>query len=97
MHVEQVSAILADPGTYAARSRAFVETFVRPHGLAAPAAEHFVAAVESLASLHPQPRPRPAVDRVLIRLLRPVARAVAQASARQKSSRKAANREAAVP
>ena len=97
VHVEQVSAILADPGTYAARSRAFVETFVRPNGLAAPAAEHFVAAVEALAGTHPVPRHRPALDRLLIRMLRPMARAVEQASARQKASRKAANREAAVP
>lgn len=96
VHVEQVSAILADPGTYAARSRSFVEAFVRPRGLAVPAAEHFAAAVESLAGTHPEPRQRPVLDRVLVRLLRPVARAVDEAAARQKAARKAGSREAAV-
>jgi hypothetical protein len=86
-HLAQLSPILADPHTFAARSRAFVEAFVRPNGMAAPAAEHFVKAVESLRDVHPEPRRRSVVDEVLTWLLAPAARAAEQAAARRKAGR----------
>jgi len=87
-HLRQLSPILADPSAFAARSRAFVEAFVRPHGMAAPAAEHFVAAVESLPHLHPEPRRRSVLDGLLTRILAPAARAAERAAARRKAERK---------
>jgi hypothetical protein len=97
LHLQHLSAILADAEPFALRSRAFVEAFVRPHGLVIPAAEHFVAAVESLAGTRPELRPQSFADHLLVWLLRPVARAVEQAVVRQKTVRKQSDREAAVP
>lgn len=94
-HLAQLSPILADPQTFAARSRAFVEAFVRPNGMDAPAAEHFVRAVESLPQVRPVRRRRSAVDDVLTRLLAPAARAAEQAAARRKAERKREDREGA--
>ncbi len=96
VHLEQVTAILADPETYARRSRAFIEAFVRPNGLDVPAAEHFVRAIESLADTRPAPAPRTWEDRVLTSWLAPAARAVERAAARQKAARKREEREVAV-
>jgi len=95
VHLQQLSPILADPGSFAARSRAFVEAFVRPHGMTAPAAEHFVNAIESLPQVHPEPRRRSALDGLLTRLLAPAARAAEQAAARRKAERKGEGREGA--
>ncbi|MBI4886458.1 MAG: hypothetical protein HY824_05160 [Acidobacteria bacterium] len=47
-HVRQLSDVLAHPGAAAARTRAFVERFVRPHGLERRATDRFVETVESL-------------------------------------------------
>ncbi len=94
-HLEQLSPILADPQTFAARSRAFVEAFVRPNGMAAPAAEHFARAVESLPQLRPVPHRRSALDTLLTRLLAPAARSAEQAAARRKAERKREDREGA--
>lgn len=93
-HLAHLSAILADPQTFAARSRAFVEAFVRPNGMAAPAAEHFLTAIESLPRIHPARRRRSVVDAALTRLLAPAARAAEAASARRKA-RKREDREGA--
>jgi hypothetical protein len=87
-HLDQLSPILADPQAFAARSRAFVEAFVRPNGMAAPAAEHFVKAIEALPSIRPPRHRRSVLDRVLTRLLAPAARAAEQAAARRKAARK---------
>ncbi len=95
-HLRQLSAILADPQGYAARSRAFIEAFVRPHGLATPAAEHFVRVVEEVGATRPAPQPgRGLVDRALTWALRPAARAVQAAAAQQKADKKRRDREAA--
>jgi hypothetical protein len=49
-HVEQLSAALARPVSDAHPHRAFLESFVRPRGLASPATPVFVEAVEQLAT-----------------------------------------------
>ncbi|OFW04185.1 MAG: hypothetical protein A3I61_09370 [Acidobacteria bacterium RIFCSPLOWO2_02_FULL_68_18] len=69
-HLEQVGRAVR--GTHdAAKGRAFVESFVRPHGLHVPAAERFVEAIETRAAASP-PLPQPAsmslrARRVLLR------------------------------
>lgn len=96
VHLAQLTAILADPAGYAARSRSFIEAFVRPHGLEVPAADHFVAVVEELAAAKraPRPEPRGPLDRLITWLLAPAARAVEHAAARQKADKKRAERAA---
>jgi hypothetical protein len=53
-HIAQLAATLAaaDPAQHS--NRAFVEAFVRPHGLSVSATDTFVDAVERLASLSPR-------------------------------------------
>ena len=58
-HVEQLTRVMADPVTAQRRTREFVQSFVRPHGLDVPATPRFVADLEALAAL-PAPAPRPA-------------------------------------
>ena len=52
----------------AAKSRAFVEAFVRPHGLDTPAADKFVEVIETTAA---EPRPTPVGASLFHRLIRP--------------------------
>jgi hypothetical protein len=52
----------------AAKSRAFVQAFVRPHGLDTPAAGKFVEVIEATAAA---PKPAPVGASVLHRLIRP--------------------------
>ncbi|MEQ1896010.1 MAG: hypothetical protein ABL971_01325 [Vicinamibacterales bacterium] len=87
VHLEQISSILADPQSFAARSRAFVEAFVRPNGMAAPAAEYFVTAIEALRQIRPERHRRSVIDHVLTRLLAPAAHAAELAAARRKAGR----------
>ncbi len=47
-HIADLSAALRDPAAGAERSRRFVETFVRPHGLGTRATDRFVDTVEAL-------------------------------------------------
>jgi hypothetical protein len=47
-HMADLSAALHDPAAGAERSRRFVETFVRPHGLGTRATDRFVDAIEAL-------------------------------------------------
>ncbi len=47
-HIADLSTALRDPAAGAARSRRFVETFVRPHGLETRATDRFVDAIEAL-------------------------------------------------
>jgi hypothetical protein len=49
-HVVQLNACLAGDERQSARSRRFVEAFIRPHGLAAPATPIFADSVEALVS-----------------------------------------------
>ena len=88
-HLVQVSRILADPDGYAVRSRAFIEGFVRPHGLSTPAAEIFVREVTKAAALRPAAAPvQGAVDALIRTLLAPVARTVQAAAKARKAQQK---------
>ena len=57
-HVAQLTEALAQPGARAEATRRFVQAFVRPHGLDAPAVPVFVRAIESMLAVPPPP-PRP--------------------------------------
>ena len=57
-HLAQVAAALARPDGMAAKSRSFVEAFVRPFGLNSPGVDRFVAAIEDMEGLVPVPAPR---------------------------------------
>ena len=73
-HFAQLNDTLASGVTISARSRRFVEAFVRPHGLGTAATPVFADAVEALAAM---PAPQPAHDGPMRRagraLLSPVA------------------------
>jgi hypothetical protein len=56
-HLRQLAASLANPGAGLARTRRFVEQFVRPQGLGVPSTPRFV---DALAALAAQPAPAPA-------------------------------------
>ena len=66
-HVQQLAALAA--GAAPRRNRAFVERFVRPHGLGTAATPVFVNAVEELAT---RPASAPARPPFWVFLLRPV-------------------------
>jgi hypothetical protein len=66
-HVAQVRALLDGRDGWADRARAFVRSFVRPHGLDEPAAPIFARAVGELAA---QPRPAAQPDGVWVAALR---------------------------
>ena len=73
-HVAHLGALLRDPSTQTARSRAFVESFVRPFGLDQPATPRLTAAVVELAALRvSRSNPNALVVRIARRLLQPVA------------------------
>jgi hypothetical protein len=73
-HGTQLAATLAiaDPSQHS--NRAFVEAFVRPHGLCVNSTETFVHAVERLATTSPEPLHDPMWTPLVRALLRPVAR-----------------------
>jgi len=66
-HVRHVQALLEGDGGGADRARAFVQAFVRPHGLQAPAAPIFARAVGNLAA---QPPPAAQPDGIGVALAR---------------------------
>lgn len=72
-HVTQLDATLAAANALQHSNRAFVEAFVRPHGLTVNATETFVAAIERLAMAHPQPLRDPVWAPVVGAVLRPIA------------------------
>jgi hypothetical protein len=74
----------------AAKSRAFVEAFVRPHGLDTPAAGKFVEVIEATAAA---PRPKPVGSSLLQSLGRPFLKPLAML-ARTRSRRRATPRHA---
>jgi predicted glycosyltransferase len=92
-HVEQVARTLQ--GQYdPAKGRAFVEAFVRPHGLDVPAAQRVVDALESCAAA-PRPAPQRASVSTAVRRLAlwPLARAAhAAALSRQRRNAQPAAR-----
>lgn len=66
-HCRQLAAAMAGGESASEKSRRFIEAFVRPHGMAEPAAPRLVKAIEHLAS---QARPKPAAATPLVRVLR---------------------------
>ncbi|HEY6506953.1 MAG TPA: hypothetical protein VIY56_03015 [Vicinamibacterales bacterium] len=87
-HCRQVAAALRSG--IEAPGQAFIEAFVRPYGLATPAAALFADAVEAEAA---KQRPRPAATPVSQSLLRVVLRPVAAVARRLKPRRKLATRD----
>jgi hypothetical protein len=64
-HLAQVAAALAKPDGMAAKSRSFVEAFVRPFGLNSPGVDRFVAAIEAMQGLVPATAPKLGANMVL--------------------------------
>ena len=95
-HLDQLAeAVHGEPDT--SRSRAFVEAFVRPHGLGVVSAERFVQAAESeTAAGRPAPAITSLVTRVLRVLLLPLA-ALARAATRRRKRAKIAETPAGAP
>ena len=83
-HTAQLAALF-DAGEASQGPRAFVEAFVRPHGIDAPATPRVVDAIEDAARLRPAPQPATAGRKALRRVLTPVATAVYQWQRAQKS------------
>jgi hypothetical protein len=73
-HLRMLDEALVAPPAPDARSRRFVEAFVRPHGLDEPATPRFVAAVEQLLG---QPAPPAVMHGVGVRIARPFVRLAA--------------------
>jgi hypothetical protein len=76
-HVRQLAAFATGAEAWAERNRAFVQAFIRPHGIDAPVAPRFAAAVTRLQS-EPPPHPRP--DRLWVKAARLPARVIASAA-----------------
>ncbi len=72
-HLRQLSEFVAGNGVDRDRLRAFVEAFVRPHGLDRPAASILVRALEEIGEVRVTPAPQTAGDRVLRALVFPLA------------------------
>jgi hypothetical protein len=91
-HVAQLArAGEADPG-HVARTRRFLESFVRPGGLATDAAPGLVDAIEAAARRGPrEPAERPLRDRAWRFALAPVARRVHADETARRAERKAAS------
>ena len=76
-HVPQLAEAVAGGEAEHERVRAFVRSFVRPHGLDVPAAPLVAAGFEELARSEPLPRPRRSPTAALLRLALLVPTAVA--------------------
>jgi hypothetical protein len=72
-HFGQLASILESGDAHAARTRSFVQSFVRPHGLDRPAAPILANAIESLAALRPATHRHTLRERALRALLAPLA------------------------
>jgi hypothetical protein len=73
-HVEQIASSLREGTSAAERNRAFLERFVRPHGIAVAATPLFADGVERLAALGRRPARSSVSSRVLRAALTPLAR-----------------------
>jgi hypothetical protein len=76
-HVEHLAAVLSGSDSGAAARAAFVRSFVRPHGIEAPASPRFASEISRLAAL---PAPAPRGDGVAAVVLRPAALVLAFAA-----------------
>ena len=74
-HLQQLGAALTDDPAGRERSRRFVESFVRPHGLDRPAAPIMVEEIERVAAIRKRPRGTPVWHYPLRWTLRAAARA----------------------
>jgi hypothetical protein len=74
-HVAQIAAVVGGRSTASAARREFVRWFIRPHGLEAPVAPIFAAAIDELRQL---PRPAPRSETRLVITMRPVAYVLAR-------------------
>jgi hypothetical protein len=72
-HLQHLAGLLRDPAAVAARTEAFVRSFVRPNGLETAAGTVFADAVESLGRVKAAPVPVSLTKRVARALLVPVA------------------------
>ena len=88
-HLAQLAGAVRG-GHDAAKSRAFVEAFVRPHGLDTPAAPKFVEVIEATAAA---PRPAPVRAGVWSRLMRPFLTPLALLARSRANARKARRRD----
>jgi hypothetical protein len=68
-HLEQLSRAVAAAGEKDADALAFVERFVRPHGLDRPATPILADAIEDLAAMGATSAPRPPIRSHLVRVL----------------------------
>ncbi|MEQ1574547.1 MAG: hypothetical protein ABL993_09905 [Vicinamibacterales bacterium] len=96
-HVAQLAdAVRRVPGPDP-RSRAFIESFVRPHGVGVPAASYFVDALEAQAAAPPPARRHASAWSELLRpVLAPLALA-ARAAARRRRARRQDDPDQAAP
>jgi hypothetical protein len=67
-HRDDLAAAIAGDDVDAGRRQAFVQEFVRPHGLENAALPRVVAAIEEVAAAGPQPAPRPPAHLAPLRL-----------------------------
>ncbi len=87
-HYQQLQALLDAPAGERTRGREFVEAFVRPHGLAHPAAAFFADAIEEAGRLGHAPRLTPPLRSMILKpLLLPIAFAVERARVRKSPPR----------
>jgi hypothetical protein len=76
-HLAELAAVLAQPARRDAQNVRFMQAFVRPRGLEAPATPAFVDAVEQLAALPP---PAPAAPSIWHRLAQPFVHRLARSA-----------------
>jgi hypothetical protein len=87
-HLAQLAETVRSPDGARARAEAFLEAFVRPHGLDRAASPILADEIERLAALGPAPAPRrPAHRRVVAAALAPAA-VLAERDARRRKRRK---------
>ena len=72
-HLRQLGEFVAGDGVDEGRLRAFIQAFVRPHGLEQPAAPILVRAIEEAAELRVEPVAQTFGDRVLRTMIAPLA------------------------
>ena len=88
-HLTHLASSIAAAGTLYRPAQAFVESFVRPHGLQTPASPLFADAIERLAALPPATPPRAAtLDSAMRLAARVPARYAAQDRRREAQRRK---------
>jgi hypothetical protein len=92
-HMEQLGAVLERDRAFEERNRAFLEVFVRPHGLHTPAAPILADAIEGAAARGPRPESaRPLAERtsaLAFKAALPLGRALDRRARRRRKQAKA--------